>query len=137
MNSNSKKCSPTEALASLLEDELLAIPDHELDALLQDLGLEPRDAVARVDEAFKAALKIDATERLAQARLDRTRELQELARGETEASLNHAELYALVMQKSAVMNGTLLHRDFNASTTEDLRSILRQLDALEKGKDKD
>lgn len=137
MNPNSKKINAGEALVSLIEEELLALPENELDALLRALGIDPKEAVARLEASVKAALKRDAADRLDQARLDHATELGRLGRGDAEISLTHEELYALVKRRSASMNGTLMHRDFSKATAEDLRSILRQLDALEKAKGKD
>lgn len=136
MNPNSKNTNAGEALANLMEEELLALSEDELDEVLRELGIEPGEAVARLEATFKAALKRDAAGRLDQARLDHRRELDHMGNRDADVSLSHDELYALVKSRSASMNGTLMHRDFSKATTEDLRSILRQLDALEKAKGK-
>ena len=136
MNPDSKKSRATEALVDLMREELLATPDEELDAVMRELGLDPTVAVARVEAAFQSALKAEAGERLARAKEARNREIERLGTNDTGQGLSHAELYALVRQRSASMQGTLLHRDFSEASEEDLRSILRQLDALEKAKAK-
>jgi hypothetical protein len=132
MNPNSKKSKATEALVDLMQEELLATPDEELDAVMRELGLDPAVAVARVEMAFQSALKAEAAARLARAKEVRNREIERLGTNDTSQDLSHAELYALVRQRSASLQGTLLHRDFSEATEEDLRSILRQLDALQK-----
>lgn len=137
MKPKSNLASATDALATLLGDELLAMSDEDLDAALRDLSVEPAQAVERGDAAFKTALKMRSAQRLAEARRQRENEITRLKSGAAEAALSRDDLYILVQERFAAMQvrqGTLMHRDFEKDTTEDLLSLLRQLDALEKPK---
>ncbi len=119
----------------LLGDELLAMSDEDVDAALRDLSVEPAQAVERGDAAFKTALKMRSAQRLAEARRQRESEITRLKSAAAETTLSRDELYRLVQERFAAMQvrqGTLMHRDFEKDTTDDLLSLLRQLDALEK-----
>jgi hypothetical protein len=123
-----------DALATLLGDELLATPDDRIDEVLQELGLHPEDAVREVDTAFKVAAKNRALAILANARLIRDREVAVL-KSRTNVEMTHDELRRCVMRRMVAIpeaQRTVLHRDFKEDSVEDLQSLLRQLDALEK-----
>jgi len=123
-----------DALATLLGDELLATPDDRIDEVLQELGLEPENAAREVEAAFKAAAKSRAAARLAEARLTREREIGVL-KSSTDVEMTHDELRQCVMRRLAAIpeaQRTVLHRDFREDSVDDLHSLLRQLDALEK-----
>lgn len=126
-----------EALATLLGDEILATTDQDVDQILQALGLDPAEAVKEVDAAFKAAMKERSAAQLAAARQRREVEIERLRTGEAYATASREELLAMVTRRFKLMEplqGTLMHRDFENDTEQDLRSVLCQLDALENPK---
>jgi hypothetical protein len=135
MNPKNSPPSTVEALDMLLGDEILATPDNALDEVLQELGVEPHQAAEEVDTAFKAAMKARSAARLAQARRMREQEIGALMSTGPEGDMSQDELRQLLSQRLAAMpdsQRTVLHRDFKDHTVEDLRSLLRQLDALDK-----
>jgi hypothetical protein len=135
MNPLSRKTLAADALNELMDEELESMTETDVDVALQELGIDPQQALARMEAIFQATLKKQASQRLAEAKQARAAELAKLQAGASSlASATHAELTAMVaarFQSMKPQQGTLMHRDFKRQTEEDLRTLLRQLDALQ------
>lgn len=130
-----KRTRPADRLAELVADELLAVSGQELEGMVREWGLEPKEAAQNVDAAFKEALKRRSKARLEEAKRTREKEVAKLSGGRLDLPTDREELLVTLKARLAEIDSsqvTIQHRDFNDLTECDIRSLIRQLSALEK-----
>jgi hypothetical protein len=131
----SKQAQAEEFLMELLAEALLSASGQELDDILRDWGLDPSKSAANVDAAFNDALKRRNKERLEEAKRTRETEIANLYTSRSEFPNNREQLVAALTKHLAEIDSsqmTIQHRDFTDLPESALRTMLRQLIALDR-----
>ena len=129
-----KPTRPVDRLADLVAEELRAASGRELEDMVREWGLDPKEAAQNVDAAFKEALRRRSKARLEEAKRVREKEIAKLSVDRCDLPIDREQLLKTLKARLAKIDSsrvTIQHRDFNDLTEGDIQSLLRQLSALE------
>jgi hypothetical protein len=135
-NDPTKSAAALERIFDLIEDELMRTSGRDLDEMVESWGVDPSRSKQSIEAAFKAALRSQNKQRLADAKRAAEVEVAKLhgaagsMPGTREDLLN--KIASLLADRRATdpKSVTLGHRNLSEYTEEDLRSLLNQLSTL-------
>ena len=133
-----KRANPLDRLSDLLEEELLQASGNELEDIAREWGVDPAMSAEAVDSAFKEALRMHNQAKMQEAKRIRDIEVSRLASIVENLPKDRNELLALLDARLAAMRRddptrvTIQHRNLEELTEDGLRSLLRDLSAVDK-----
>src|SRR5437867_3511965 len=134
-----KYSNALDARYELIEQDILEAPRAELHDIAQDIGVDLSKAGADVDYAFRRALQRSKLKRLQDARVQRDHELRTLNEIAALPQSSKEQLLDAVLarlssiQQNAPSRFTLQNRNLEEHSEEYLRTLLKQLIALDSG----
>jgi hypothetical protein len=136
-DNQAKRVNPLEGLSDLLEEELLKASDKELEGIAREWGVDPAASAEVVDSAFKEALRMHNQAKLREAKRVGVEEMSRRARNLTDLPRDREQLIAMLTSKLTGMRETdpgavtIQHRDLEELNEDGLRSLLRDLFAID------